>query len=98
MNAIPRSYLPDPREVYAAGHQLAEILNMLSKGELQVVLHSLDNLESIAEHSFSVNDDVGMSGRFCAVQTEEGHLAVGSVEGQPFLSRPLYLLFVEKTQ
>ena len=35
------------------------------------------NREGVAEHSFSVNGDVGLPDSFCIVQAEEGRLALG---------------------
>ena len=68
-----------PDEVDDAGHRLAKLLDMPSSGELSVVPDTQENLEEIAEHSFSVNGDVGLPGRFCTVQAEEGRLALGEV-------------------
>ena len=61
-----------PDEVDVAGHRLAEFSIMLSKGEQPVVPDTQEDLEGIAEHSFSINGDVGLPGRFCTVQAEEG--------------------------
>ena len=61
---------------------------MLSKGELPVVPDTKEDLEGIAEHSFSINGDVGLPGRFCILQAEEGHHALGCVDLQSRLSRP----------
>ena len=72
-------------EVDAAVHRLAEILNMLSKGELPVILDTQENQEGIVEHSFSINGDVGLPGRCCTVQAERGCLALGCVAGQSCL-------------
>ena len=47
-------------EVEMAGHQLAEPLQMPCKGELPVVSDTQENREGIAEHSFSINGDVGL--------------------------------------
>ena len=77
-------------EVDAAGHRLAELSDMLSKGELPVVADNQENREEIAEHSFSVNVDVDLPGSFCTVLAEENRLAVGFVKGQSCLSRPYY--------
>ena len=62
---------------------------MFSKGELSVVPDIQENREGIADHSFSINGDVGLPGYFCTVQTEEGRLAP---EAQSRLSRPSDLL------
>ena len=75
-----------------AGHRLAELSDMLSKGELPVVLDTQENVEEIAKY-FSVNADVGLPGRFCIVPAEEDCLALGCIEGQSSLSRPSNLFF-----
>ena len=77
-----------PVVVDAAGHRLAEPSSMLSKGELPVISDTQEDREGIAEHSFSVNGDVGLPGRFYTVLAEEGRLALGRLEGQYRLSRP----------
>ena len=61
---------------------------MLCKGELSVVSGTHENREGIAEHSFSINGDVGLPGRFLTVQDEEGCLAFGCAKGQSRLIRP----------
>ena len=71
-----------------AGHRLTELSHMLCKGELPVVSDSQENLDGISEHSFSINGHVGLPGRFCTVQAEEGCLAFGCVKGQSRLIRP----------
>ena len=54
---------------------------MLCNGELPVVSDSQENREGIPEHSFSINGDVGLPGRFCTVQAEEDCLTFGSANG-----------------
>ena len=49
---------------------------MLSKGELSVIPDTQENREGIAEHSFSVNGDVGLPGYFCTVQPDEDRLTL----------------------
>ena len=75
-------------QVGAAGHRLADLSDMLSKGELPIIPDTPKNWERIIEHWFSMNGDVWLPGCFCTVQTEEGHLALECVEGQSRLSRP----------
>ena len=62
---------------------------MLSNGELSVVPDTQENRDGIAEHPFSINGDVGLPGRFCTVQVEEGSLAFGSVKCQSNLATTL---------
>ena len=50
---------------------------MLSKGEQLIVPDSYESPEEIAKHSSSINGDVGLPGRFCTVQVEEGCFAFG---------------------
>ena len=64
-------------EVDAAGHRLAEFVQMLSKGELPLMPDIQEKLEGIAEHLFSINGDVGLLSRFCIVQADDGCLAFG---------------------
>ena len=75
-------------DVGAAVYRLAELSDMLSKGEPPVVPDTQDHREWIAVHLFSINGDVGLPGRFCTGQAEEGCLALGCVECQSRLSRP----------
>ena len=76
-------------EVVATGHRLTELSYMLSKGELPFVLDTQENLEGIAELSSLINGDVGLPGRFCTAQPEEGCVAFGCVKCQ---SRLIWLL------
>ena len=55
---------------------------MVCKGELPLVSDTQENREGIAEHPFSIHGDVGLPGRFCKVQAEEGCIAFGCVKGQ----------------
>ena len=64
-------------EVDAAECRLVELLHMFSNGELPVVPDTQENQDGIAEHSFSINDDVGLPGHLCTVLAVEGCLAVG---------------------
>ena len=50
---------------------------MPSKAVQPVVPDTQVNRDGIAEHSFSVDGDVGLPGRFCTVLPEEGCLALG---------------------
>ena len=50
---------------------------MFSKGKLPFVSDTQANWEVVSEQSFSVNGDVGLSGRFCTVLADEGRLALG---------------------
>ena len=77
-----------PKEVDAAGHRLAELSEIPSKGEQPVESYTKENLEEISEHSFSSSDDVGLPSRFCTVQAREGRLVLRYVEGQSRLSKP----------
>ena len=77
---------------------------MLCKGELPVVSDTQKNREGIAEHSFSINGDVGFPGCFCTVQAASAqsrlkmavshldvlrvNLVFGCVKGQSRLIRP----------
>ena len=47
-----------------------------------------DTQENLANHSFSVNGDAGLPGRFYAVQADEGRLVFGCAEGQSTPTRP----------
>ena len=69
-------------EVNAFRHRLAELSHMLSIDELPVVPETPKNREVIAEHSFSINGDVGLPGHFCTVQAEEDCLTFGCVKCQ----------------
>ena len=62
-------------------------LHTLYKGKMPVVSDTHENQEGIAEHSFSINGDVGLSSRFCTVQAEEVCVAFGCVKGQSRLIR-----------
>ena len=75
-------------DVDTAERRLAELSDMSSKGELLVLPDSQENREGIAEHYLSVNGEVGLPGRFCTTQAEEGCLAIECVEGQSCHSRP----------
>ena len=75
-------------EFDAAGHRLAEPSHMLCKGELPVVLDAQEDRKGIAEHSFSIKGEIGLQGRFCTVQAEEGCLAFGCAKCQSRLIRP----------
>ena len=61
---------------------------MLCKGGLPVVPDTKENREWIAEHPSCINCDVGLPGRICTAQTEEGYLTFGCVKGQSRLIRP----------
>ena len=75
-------------EVDAAGHRLTELSDMPFKGELPVEPDTQEYLEGIPEHSFYINGDVGLPGRFCTVHAEYGHIALGCIEGQCHQYRP----------
>ena len=76
MSSIGRAS-QSPEEVDAAGRRLTELSDMLSKVELPVAPDIQENMEGIADHSFSVNGDVGLAGGFCTVKAEEGRLEFG---------------------
>ena len=59
-----------PKEVDAAAQRLAELLDMLHKGDLSVVPDIQRNQYLIADHSPSTNGDARLQGRFSKVQVE----------------------------
>ena len=61
---------------------------MLSKDGLPVVPDTKENWEGIAEHSSSINGDVGLPGRFRTVLTGKGSAAFGCVQCHSRLIRP----------
>ena len=68
--------------------RLVELSHILSKGELPIVSETQENREGNAEHSFSINCDVGLPSRLCTVLAEEGCLAIRYAMGQSRLIRP----------
>ena len=87
----PDRVTQSPKEVDAAGHRLAELSDMHTKGELPVVPGTQEYLAGIGrtfgdcKHSHTVNGEAGLPGRFCTVHALESRLALGCVEGQSHL-------------
>ena len=76
-----------PAKVDALVHRLAELSDMFSKGELPVMPDTLERREWIARYSSSVNGNVGLQGRFCTFQDQEGCIARGCHMGHSRFSK-----------